>query len=96
MKTSGISTKIGTLFYLAPEVFHKDKYDTKADIWSLGIMMLELLVGKRIYDLVEGMLAPSLVEGFPFPALLSQIKDKEMRELLQIMLKKKPDERLSA
>ncbi len=71
MKTSGMSTKIGTPFYLAPEVFHDEKYDSKADIWSFGIMTLELLVGKRIYDLVKGMLAPSLIEGFPSSAMLN-------------------------
>ena len=76
MKTSGMSTKIGTPFYLAPEVFHDEKYDNKADIWSFGIMTLELLVGKRIYDLVKGMLAPALIEGFPSSALSNEIKDK--------------------
>jgi serine/threonine protein kinase len=96
MKTSGMSSKSGTPFYLAPEVFHSEKYDKKADIWSFGIMTLELLVGKRIYDMVKGMLAPSLIENFPSEALLNQIKDKEMRELVELMLKKKPEERLSS
>jgi serine/threonine protein kinase len=64
MKTSGLSTKIGTLFYLAPEIFHDEKYDEKSDIWSFGIMVLELLVGKRITELVKGMVSPSLIENF--------------------------------
>ena len=45
-------------------------------------MVLELLVGKRITELVKGMVSPSLIEGFPSEALLNQIKDKEMRALV--------------
>ncbi len=97
MKKSGMSSKCGTPFYLAPEVFHNEKYDKKADIWSFGIMTLQLLTGKRIENLVKGgMLAPSLIDGFPSSDLLNQIKDKEMRQLVELMLKKKPEERLSS
>lgn len=30
---------------MAPEVIHRFEYDTKADIWSLGILMYSLLTG---------------------------------------------------
>ena len=40
MKSSGVATKLGTLPYVAPEVFYKDKYHSSADIWSLGITFL--------------------------------------------------------
>lgn len=31
---------------MAPEIFNERKYDEKADIWSLGIIMYILLTGK--------------------------------------------------
>ena len=39
----------GTLKYLAPETFSR-QYDTKVDIWSLGICLLFLLTGKYAFD----------------------------------------------
>ena len=65
MKTSGVSTKAGTPYYLAPEVFSDDKYNISADIWSLGITFLEMLLGDRIYNFMKGMLAPALRADFP-------------------------------
>lgn len=40
------SSRMGTGRYMAPEVHNKQKYDCRADIWSLGITVYELLGGK--------------------------------------------------
>ena len=40
---------IGTPFYMAPEIFNEKKYNEKADIWSIGIVMYILLTGKAPY-----------------------------------------------
>lgn len=40
-------TWLGTPLYMAPEMFqNKEGYDYKADIWSLGVVMFELLTGE--------------------------------------------------
>ena len=43
-------TVAGTYFYMAPEVFDSEKYDEKADIYSLGIVLWEMWYGQRAYQ----------------------------------------------
>jgi serine/threonine protein kinase len=37
----------GTLIYMAPEVALKQEYTKSADVWSIGIIMHEILTGGR-------------------------------------------------
>ena len=47
-KTSGLaSTKAGTNLYMAPEIHGGDKYNTMADVWSLGVVIFEIITYKR-------------------------------------------------
>jgi len=40
--------------YLAPEVFHSQVYDSKADIYSFGLMLWEMWYGKRAFAEFRG------------------------------------------
>ncbi|CAZ83330.1 unnamed protein product [Tuber melanosporum] len=42
-----LSSKSGTLAYLAPEVYSGNGYDTGVDWWSLGVVFYECIYGKR-------------------------------------------------
>lgn len=44
-----IQTICGSPIYMAPELLIKLKYNTKADIWSFGVIMYEMLHGKNPY-----------------------------------------------
>lgn len=46
-RTTGGMSRKGTYNYMAPEVFRGDEYDSRADIYSLGIVMYTLLNGNR-------------------------------------------------
>jgi len=42
-------TMCGTPFYMSPEIMHGKKYDSQADLWSVGIIMYELFYGTHPY-----------------------------------------------
>jgi hypothetical protein len=44
---------LGTPSYLAPEVIASGRVDHRADIWSVGILLYEILTGLRPYDSQE-------------------------------------------
>jgi NIMA (never in mitosis gene a)-related kinase len=43
-------TKLGTPYYLPPEICQGRNYNTKADIWGLGCVLYELCTGKHPFE----------------------------------------------
>jgi serine/threonine protein kinase len=43
-------TFCGTLDYVSPEIVSGIDYDFKTDIWSIGVLCFELLVGKPPFE----------------------------------------------
>ncbi|KAL1916200.1 uncharacterized protein VTP21DRAFT_5817 [Calcarisporiella thermophila] len=75
----------GSLAYMAPEVLLKRGYGTSVDWWSLGIVLYELLLGKRPYRaksndkltqaiLHEPLQFPQIVSDLLSPACLDALK----------------------
>ena len=42
-----MDTKAGTNVYAAPEIIDNEDYDSKVDVFSLGVALYELLLGAR-------------------------------------------------
>lgn len=44
------NTNIGTPYYMSPELYKHQKYNTKTDIWSIGVLLYELMTLKPPYN----------------------------------------------
>lgn len=87
---TGIS--VGTPQYMSPEQIRARKVDGRSDIYSLGIVLYELLTGKLPYqadDLVKLALQHT---GGPIPKLPAKLQD--FQPLIEKMLAKSPHERV--
>ncbi|XP_030359048.1 aurora kinase A isoform X2 [Strigops habroptila] len=86
------TTLCGTLDYLPPEMIEGRTHDEKVDIWSLGVLCYEFLVGKPPFEsetYQETYRAISRVE-FKFPPFVTE----GARDLISKLLKHSPFYRL--
>lgn len=88
------ATQIGTPYYMSPEIMNNQKYNSKTDIWSLGVILYEL-VCLRLPFQGNSMkqLCYNIISGTPAPPPPSFSKD--MKELLTAILAKDPKKRPS-
>lgn len=95
--TSLAETLCGSPLYMAPEILRYEKYDAKADLWSVGTVLYEMMVGKppfRASNHVE--LLRRIERGedkikFPEDTAMTD----SMKELIKGLLKRNPVERMS-
>lgn len=95
--TSLAETLCGSPLYMAPEILRYEKYDAKADLWSVGTVLYEMMVGKppfRASNHVE--LLRKIERGedrikFPEETTLSD----SMKRLIRRLLRRNPVERIS-
>jgi hypothetical protein len=88
---------LGTAAYMAPEQARGRPVDRRADIWAFGVVLYEMLSGKRVFegDDVSVTLANVIKEEANWDALPRNLPPA-IRRLLRRCLEKDPRRRLSA
>lgn len=89
-------TMCGSPLYMAPEILKLEGYDEKSDLWSLGIIIYELIYGHTPFSASNHIHLQKLLDDFEtltFPTGRSISTD--CKDLLSRLLEKTPRKRIS-
>jgi len=88
------NTIVGTPYWMAPELIRGQNYDQKVDLWSLGIMVMEMAEGEPPYMEFPPLRALFLITTKGIPDLKEPSKwSPEMKDFVGRCLEKEPEAR---
>ncbi|CAF5185413.1 unnamed protein product, partial [Rotaria magnacalcarata] len=86
------TTLCGTLDYLPPEMLNGNGYDEKIDLWCLGVLTYEMIIGKPPFDSQTQHETIRMIRSIEltFPTGTSP----DLRDLITKLLRRNPADRL--
>ncbi|KAK4456013.1 Serine/threonine-protein kinase ATG1 [Podospora aff. communis PSN243] len=95
--TSLAETLCGSPLYMAPEILRYERYDAKADLWSVGTVLYEMVTGKppfRAGNHVELLRKIEAAED-SIKFTRESVVSSDMKHLIRALLKRNPVERIT-
>ena len=92
-----IPSLVGSPMYLAPELWNREGYTTQSDLWSVGVILYEIIFGHYLYfsKTIPGLINLVKNKDVEFPPGLGESVSPECLDLIRGLLQKDPEERLS-
>jgi len=87
-------TVVGSPYWMAPEVIRESHYDGRADVWSLGITLIEMAEGAPPHSNLHPLRAIFLIPSKPAPTLADPDNwSPEMLDFVRCCCSKDPSQR---
>ncbi|SCO61353.1 serine/threonine protein kinase, putative [Plasmodium berghei] len=84
------SSLCGTLVYFSPEIINGEGYDWRSDIWSLGILLYEMLVGDVPFDGTKTQIVQSIYScNLNFPNFINPLAINLIKKALVVDVNKR-------
>jgi serine/threonine-protein kinase ULK/ATG1 len=95
--TSLAETLCGSPLYMAPEILRYEKYDAKADLWSVGTVLFEMMCARPPFRANNHVELLKKIEDRKDQIRFSEglIASRAMKTLIRALLKRHPLERMS-
>lgn len=98
-ETLGVSSFVGTATYMSPERIQGQRYSTPSDIWSVGVVMAQLLLGRYPFSSADKGFMPLLMEVTQTESI--RIRDEaqcsqDAEDFINCCLRQNPEDRATA
>ena len=81
--------KIGTTIYMAPEILKKLRYNEKVDMWSVGVLLFNMITGCQPFSSDNEEIINSEIE-------FNVLENENIRNLCKDLMEKNPYKRLDS
>jgi eukaryotic-like serine/threonine-protein kinase len=92
MALTGKGQILGTLLYMSPEQVNGEEADPRSDIFSFGLVLYEMLTGKRVFDGKSQASVVAAILERPAPSV-SDVAPVALDRVLKRCLEKDPENR---